>query len=145
MPANRNRSASPAGSAPTGSAVPVARRSRLRRANPIGPPPRLSSTRISRGQNRRNMVDDTDHQAGANDAFIALREAQQEEACLRKEAEQAAEEEEDRARRDAKLVATLARVEELKAQKVERDARWGATTLSVIGGPQSQTASGSTS
>ncbi|MCJ1470058.1 hypothetical protein MMC07_008703 [Pseudocyphellaria aurata] len=151
MPANRNNSAPPAGSASsTGSAAPTRRG---RRANPIGPPPRLPLTRINRGQNRRIMVNDEDQQPGANDAYITLREAQQEETRrqlkeaqqqetrLRKKAEQAAEDEEERTQEEAELIATRARLKQLQAQKAEREARQGTTTLSVIEGPQSQSGS----
>ena len=59
--------------------------------------------------------------------------------------DQTAEEEEEREQQEAELTATLARVEQLKAQKAVRDVRLGTRTLSVIGGPQSQTTSGSAS
>lgn len=136
MPADRSSSAAPA-----------ARRGRPRRAaaDPLGPPPRLPSTRANRGHNRRNLVNDNDQQAGGNDARIMrLIEAQEEETRLREEAEQAAEEEEEAQQQDAELAATLARVAQLKVQKAERDARRNTlTSLPTIGGPQSQTTVGS--
>lgn len=87
------------------------------------------------------MVDNSNQQAGANDASIALRKAQQKKTRLRKEAELAAEEEEEKIQQKAKLTATLTRVEQLKAQKAEREAQQGTTTLLIIGGPQSQSGS----
>ena len=90
------------------------------------------------------MVNNADQQAEANDAMIALQEAQEEETCLREEAEHAAEEKKEKLQQKAELTATLARVEQLKAQKTEREAWMRQTTLLVIGGPQSQPVLGST-
>lgn len=141
MPANRKRAAA--------GKVAAAKRGRRAAANPIhnAPPPRLPSTRVNRGQHRRNLINNNDQHAGADDAHAArLAEAQEEETCLCDKEEQAAREEEEEQQQDAKLTATLARVAQLKAQKAERNAQQGTTATAVlpaIEGPQSQATMGS--
>lgn len=120
---------------------------RGRRGRPANRGPsvsRLPSTRINRGQHRRNLVNDDDEQAGRDDARAARRaEALEEEVRLREEEEQAAQEEGEE-EEDAELAVILARVEQLKAQKADRIARQGTPrALTVLGGPSSQTTLGS--
>lgn len=74
-------------------------------------------------------------------------EAQAEETRFREEAEQAREEEKQQVQKETKLAAALARIEQLKAQKLERETRWSAmvpATPLTIERPQSQTTVGFT-
>lgn len=111
--------------------------------DPRGAQPRLPSTRINRGQHSRNLTNGKEQQTGRDDARIAcLAEIQEEKARLRAEKDLEAQEEGERLQQNAKLLAALARVDQLKARKAEKDARQNATglaTLPATGVPQPQT------
>ena len=93
---------------------------RGRKANLIFPPPRFSSTRINKSQNWRNIVNNANQQAEANDTIIALHKAQEEETYLCKKAKQTAEEKKVTAK--SKTNHNPHKKKQSKAQKTERKA-----------------------
>lgn len=100
----------------------------------------LPSTRTNRGQHRRNLLNNDNEQAETNNARAArLAEAQEEEACLIEEEEQATQEE-TAAEEDEELATILAKVEQLKTKKAEREARQGTPrALTLLGRQPTQT------
>ena len=143
IPLTFNMDANAANAAQAAKSAAARRGSRA--GNSIPSPHSLANTR-TRG--RLNPENNNPPTKASNTYAACLAAAQEEETRLQNEEQRAQEEEEIDEVADAKLRAILARVEQLKAAKAEREARQtrqGATALTTLGGPRSTLSQGKNS